>query len=409
MPRRAAARRLKLVSNALVGRHFEALPDAAVARDLLRVANSRAPAGVPILPRARPLWLYGAGPLGKEARRYFESVGQPVAGVIDSDAAAYADDPDWADLPVRGPEAVPELQRAKALLAIAVIDRPYVPLEAELNRQGWSQCVPLYDVTEAFRDQHPLSNGWFASPLSEVELAAADEILAGFADDASRAHYLRFAAWRLARQEWDFEGAPVEPDARFFIPEITSVLKGDERFLDAGAYHGEVTARLLQATNASVSTVWAIEPDVANRSVLQAYVSSLDVTLQARIQVLDAVLGARTEAVRFHEGLGHASQIAPTGKILRACAPLDALSLDPTFVKLHLEGAELAALNGARETLRRRRPIVAAAVYHDAAGLLGTPQWFMRHLPDYTILMRTHDWCGMGAIVYALPKERVAT
>lgn len=406
MPRRAAARRLKLVSNALVGRHFDAPPESGAARELLRVANARAPAGRPVQPGARPLWIYGAGSLGKVMHAHFEKLGQPVAGIVDSGAAICVDDPDWAGIRVVPPDGIPEAERAGALLAVAVVDHPYVPLETELHRLGWGQCVPVYDVSQSFLDRHPLANGWFGAALTEAELAAADEMLDGFADAASRAHYLRFAAWRLARQEWDFEGAPVEPESRDFIPEILEVLKPDERFLDAGACHGASTARLLREAG-SVSTVWAIEPDALNRAVLQSFVNGLDLNLQARIQVLDAVLGARTEAVRFHEGLGYASQVAPTGKVLRASAPLDALGLDPTFVKLHLEGAELAALNGARETLRRRRPIVVVTVDHTAAGLFETPQWLMRHLPDYRIIMRTHAWCGTGAVLYAIPKERV--
>ncbi len=199
------------------------------------------------------------------------------------------------------------------------------------------------------------------------------------------AHYLRFAAWRLGRQEWDFADAPVVAADRFFIPEITAALRPDERFLDAGAYHGAVTARLLELTEGAVSTVWAMEPDAASRAVLQTHVDGLPLTLRARVNVLDAVIGARTELVRFHDGLAMPSQIAPTGRTLRACAPLDALGLDPTFIKLHLEGGELAALNGARA-----RPCAGAGrcwrspSYHDAAGLIETPQWLMANLPDST-------------------------
>ena len=85
---------------------------------------------------------------------------------------------------------------------------------------------------------------------------------------------------------------------------------------------------------------------------------------------------------------------------------LDALGLNPTFLKLHLEGGELAALKGARQTLLSRRPIVAATVYHNADGIWRTPLWLMETLPDYHFLFRSHGWCGTGAVVYAMPAER---
>ncbi|MFG1480151.1 FkbM family methyltransferase [Xanthobacter sp. V4C-4] len=406
--RRPTAPHLRLVSDAHVARRFHGLPDRATAVALLSEANARAPAGAPVVPGRRPLWLYGAGSLGKLAYAHLAAVGQPVAGVIDRNAAACAADPAWAGVPVLAPEAVPEAVRAQALCAVAIVTLPYAPLEAALNQAGWAHCVPVYDVTEAFRDQHPLGNGWFAAPLGADALEAAGRVLAGFADAQSRAHYLRFAAWRLARQEWEFSGAPVEPATRFFIPEVSRALGHAERFLDAGAHHGTVVARLLEITRGAISTVWAVEPDAESRAVLNAYVGGLDLDLRARIQVLDAVLGARAEAVRFHEGLGYASQIAPTGRTLRASVPLDALTLDPSFVKLHLEGGERDALAGARQTLLRHRPIIAATVYHDAAGLIETPAWLMSELPDYSVLMRTHGWCGTGAVLYAIPTERVA-
>ncbi len=31
----------------------------------------------------------------------------------------------------------------------------------------------------------------------------------------------------------------------------------------------------------------------------------------------------------------------------------------------------------------------------------------METLPDYRFFFRAHSWCGNGAVVYCLPKERV--
>jgi hypothetical protein len=82
------------------------------------------------------------------------------------------------------------------------------------------------------------------------------------------------------------------------------------------------------------------------------------------------------------------------------------LQLAPTFIKLHLEGGELAALRGARETLLAHRPIVAATVYHNADGMWRTPLWLMQTLPDYRFLFRLDAWCGTGGVLYAIPNER---
>lgn len=394
MPRRAAAH-LRLVSDALVSRSFDRLPDRDGAARLLRDVNMRAPADGPAAPGRRPLWLYGAGNPAKRARARFAAMGQGVTGVIDPDAARWANDAAWVGLPVLTPGAVPQQTRAQALVAVAVLAAPYVPIEDELHRLGWTRCAPLHDVAEAFRDGEPRG---FPARLDAAALDEAEAVLAGFEDAASRAHYLRLAAWWLARQEWDFADAPVEPATRFTIPEITRALRPGARVIDAGAGRGAIIAALLR-TVGGASAIWAVEPDPARRALLRSYVAGLDLDLRARVQILDAVLGARTGPVRFGAGPEAAARVA---------TPLDALGLDPSLVVLHLAGAERDALAGARQTLLRHRPVIAAALHHDAAGLIATPAWLMRELPDYAVLMRTHGWCGTGAVLYAIPKERAA-
>lgn len=389
-----------------VARAFDTLPDIAAARALLRMANAGAPAGAPTQPDGDELWIYGGGALGKLVHAHLSAVGQRVAGVLDRNAEACCRDPAWAGVRVLHPSAVPDAVKARALFAVAVVTAPYVPLADDLRRQGFARCIPAYDVTEAFRDRHPLSNGWFADPMHGADLEGADAVLAGLWDDASRAHYLRFAAWRLAREEWDFAGAPVEPSTRFVLPEVTPLLTETERILDGGAHHGTVLAQVIAQAGGQIGAAWAVEPDPESRAVLKRTVRLWPNEARACVRVLDAVLCAKAARTTFHAGLGFASQIAPTGAKRRRTTPIDALGLDPTVMKLHLEGAELAALQGGRETLLRHRPIVAATIYHNADGLVATPLWLMQNLPDYRMLLRTHGWCGTGAVVYAIPEER---
>jgi hypothetical protein len=75
---------------------------------------------------------------------------------------------------------------------------------------------------------------------------------------------------------------------------------------------------------------------------------------------------------------------------------------------LHLEGAELAALKGAKQTLVACRPIVAVTVYHNEHGIWKTADWLMETLADYRFVFRNHSWCGTGAVIYAIPNEKAA-
>ncbi len=94
---------------------------------------------------------------------------------------------------------------------------------------------------------HPLSNGWFAPPLTAEDQENTSERFGALGRRISRAHHLQFLAWRRLREEWTFEAAPIADGQRFFIPEVKRLCASDEIFLDAGAHYGSVTESLPQA------------------------------------------------------------------------------------------------------------------------------------------------------------------
>jgi len=387
--------------------HFTGLPDAAQAVALLdRIAAStcaRAPRRVD-----RPLALYGAGNLGRMARAWCDRVGIPVALVVDAQANDMQDDPYWRGVPVRAPDAVSPQDRLGCLLAICVATAPNAPIEAQLHAQGWRDVVPFYDIAEACRDVHPLSNGWFAGALSASDFDGMAQVMSAWQDDVSRAHHLQFIAWRALRQEWRFDGAPVREGDRFFIEPVLAALGPHEHFLDVGAHQGEVLTRFIARVHGRFDSATAIEPDSASRSAMLRVLSALPETQRSKIGVLPVAVGEQAGRQRFAHGLGYASQLSAIGPEEIAVHSIDDLGLAPTFIKLHLEGHEGPAFRGARATLLRQRPIVAATIYHNRDGLFATAQWLMQHLPRYRFRLRLHSWCGTGAVIYGIPEERNA-
>lgn len=400
-----AERRTKAGNDAghVVARHFSGVPDADVARRLLdEIAVSK----VDLHPfrTDAPIALYGAGNLGRMAREFLEAVGRPFDLVIDRNAAGLRNDPYWWVHKVVGLEGVPDDIKRSHVVLVTVATAAYVPVERALREAGFEHVVPFYDFAEGFRDVHPLSNGWFARPFTALDLRMTRRVLDGFADDISRAHHLQFLGWRRLRQEWTFDHAPVTGDDRFFIPEVMAALGEDEVFIDAGAHHGSVLENFSERMNGRFRRIVAVEPDAANRERLLAFIGTA-MPGDDRIAIFDCALGSDTGEARFHSGLGYASQVSSTGKDVARVEMLDRLG-PASFLKLHLEGAELDALRGARELLRRDRPIIAATVYHNDDGIWRTPLWLMETLADYRLLFRLHSWCGTGAVVYAIPEER---
>ena len=385
-------------------RAFKRPPDTDQAATLLGELATASCAYSPVATDV-PFALYGAGNMGRLARDFLAKVGHDPVMVIDRDARRLAQEPSWSSDRLVCPDEAAKLAKDGFRIAVSVVNAPYVPLERSLQQLGFEDIVPFYDLAESFRSIHPLSNGWFAAPLTAFDQEKTAEVLTRWDDDVSRAHHLQFLAWRRLREEWTFETAPVSADNRFFIPELAGVLRADEILLDAGAHHGSVTEAFLRHTRFAFQQIVAIEPDPVNRAQLENTLRRL-LSDDARVTVYDWALADHESEALFHGGLDYASQLSDTGQSRIVTRTIDALGIFPTFIKLHLEGAELAALKGARQTLLDCRPLIATTVYHNDDGVWKTARWLIETLADYRFLFRVHSWCGTGAVIYAIPNER---
>ncbi len=68
--------------------------------------------------------------------------------------------------------------KSRLRVAVSIVTAPFVPLEQALRQLGFADVVPFYDLAESFRAVHPLSNGWFADPLTPSDRTETAEVLA---------------------------------------------------------------------------------------------------------------------------------------------------------------------------------------------------------------------------------------
>ena len=289
---------------------------------------------------------------------------------------------------------------AKGRVAVCIVNEPYQPIRDALVRRGFKDVFPFYDWAWNFRDVHPLQNGWSFEATAE-DVVEIGEVQQGWSDYRSKASHFAFRKWHENREELDYTtNSLVTIDDRYFIPEVVDVLHDHEVFIDGGAYDGSVSRRFMELVKGKFKRIACFEPDVHSFSELLKAFPDGDKFLSY------AALSDWVGLANFHEGYGHCSRISGMTVMKVPVITLDKVGLEPSFIKLHLEGGELAALKGARETLVKHRPIVAATVYHNNDGMWRTARWLMDLLEDYRFLFRLHGWQGTGAVIYAIPKER---
>lgn len=351
----------------------------------------------------KPIVLYGAGSLGRLAKDFFNYLGLPVCGVVDIYADHQNTDSFWKkrNTEVLFPSQITEASKRHKLLICCIATAPLIALRKKLTKEGWTDVVFFYDVAQGFVDRHPLNNGWFMKELDQSDQQNVRLVFGRWNDEASRAHYLQFLAWRRMRVELLSDKFPVQGDNRYFIPEVVSLFRDDEVFVDCGAHLGSVVSTFLEYTNDKYTHLYAIEPDQNNFKKMTETLSGI-----GNLSMIEVALANENKLMSFSEGFDFASKLTTQGNALVEARKLDSLNLSPTFIKMHLEGGELDALKGGLQTIQQCRPILAVTVYHNDDGVTLTPLYLMENLQNYRFLFRNHSWAGTGAVIYAIPNER---
>jgi hypothetical protein len=75
---------------------------------------------------------------------------------------------------------------------------------------------------------------------------------------------------------------------------------------------------------------------------------------------------------------------------------------------MDIEGAELDALQGAHELLRRNCTTWAVCLYHKPADLWQIPLFIASQSADYSFFVRKYGGESWETVCYAVPKSRMA-
>ena len=93
--------------------------------------------------------------------------------------------------------------------------------------------------------------------------------------------------------------------------------------------------------------------------------------------------------------------VSNSNALLKKVIDIDAVTVDSmdldkvSFIKFDVEGSELEAIEGARETILRDRPVMKIACYHRSEDVFTLIRKVLSIRPDYKVYMR-HTRCIPG-------------
>ena len=74
----------------------------------------------------------------------------------------------------------------------------------------------------------------------------------------------------------------------------------------------------------------------------------------------------------------------------------------PDFIKMDIEGAELAALEGAQNCIREQHPKLIICVYHKPEDIIEIPAYILSLCPDYKLYLRHYSLGHTETVLYAV-------
>ncbi|MBQ8172181.1 MAG: FkbM family methyltransferase [Oscillospiraceae bacterium] len=191
-----------------------------------------------------------------------------------------------------------------------------------------------------------------------------------------------------------------------YFDEIIKFEEG-EVFVDAGVLDLSTTLRFAQKCreqNISDFRSIAFEPDKESYSKckeIRAQHGDLD------IELVNSGLYSSNTTIGFNSlGNGNSSIMEEGG----SASSIDVVTLDSyiedrrvTYIKMDIEGAELEALKGCAETIRKQKPKLAISIYHKPEDMTEIPLFIKSLVPEYKFYIRHYSDSPAETILYALP------
>jgi len=169
---------------------------------------------------------------------------------------------------------------------------------------------------------------------------------------------------------------------------------GDDEFLiDCGAFTGDTIDEFVKFV-----------PNYKGIISFEATPSSFEVLKKKygdnpKIQLIKKGVWSEVTEMAFtdspdYEGAGNGIGIGSGQNVITVkTTSIDALELREkvTFIKMDIEGAELEALKGAKNTILRDKPRLAICIYHSNDDMIRIAEWIHELVPDYKLFVR-HHW-----------------
>lgn len=178
-----------------------------------------------------------------------------------------------------------------------------------------------------------------------------------------------------------------------------------EVFVDCGAYDGQNTAMFYKWAGSHFKNSYLFEPLDEMRKKIELCMKNSNIK---NYKLLSGAVWDKHEIVHFKKDdcNDRSSNVIENGDISIQGLTIDEVigGKEVTFIKMDVEGAELKALYGAKNTIIKWTPKLAICIYHKAEDIIEIPKYLLQIVPEYKFFVRHYTGHMGETVLYATVK-----
>ncbi len=351
--------------------------------------------------RLKQIAIVGAAPEGVRLADICQQRGINIAAVVDDDPAKVG-----TDVHGRLVASSAQLEALNRTIPIVIASHRVLNVTRRLRARGFATVLPfaaLQVLAPGIFAPHMFYDGWLRDLVDNRRQYRW--LHSAVADERSRQVLEAVIDYRLTADPECL--APVIDTGRYhqglYHPIGLFDCSDDEVYVDAGAFDGDSLRWFKERVDDRFDRIIAFEPDPKTYAKLVRNFSD-----DARVEAINAGLHRKKGVLRFRDDASRGAIFVEDGDIAMDVVGLDEVLAGgrASFIKMNIEGAEIDALYGAKETIRRWLPKLAISVYHRPSDLWQIPQIVRGFSDAYDLFLRQHDGGVIETVLYAVPRPR---
>ncbi len=218
------------------------------------------------------------------------------------------------------------------------------------------------------------------------------------ADEKSKSVFQKVINFKISFDYEFMDGFTNDHQGQYFDKEIVPKIENIS-FLDGGGYVGDTATEVIK-NYPDFKKIYLIEPIPENIRIAKRELGHYE-----NIEFLTCGVSDKKETLYFNEEKSFSTIYGKGTQSVEVDTIDNIVKEKVDFIKLDIEGAEQDAIDGAKKTIKKYKPILAICIYHKAEDWYKIPEKVLAIQSDYKVYLRHYMEGIFETVMYFIPKN----